>query len=123
MSTILVEKTTAYGKSEALCHVVTGAQQPVDVLGHMDFQIQTLKERLVIHRKRANTAALKKGERQITADRICDWTEHRIKVMTTARDAMADLIKAVRAELETEDDNGAARERLAVALAHCGGSS
>lgn len=43
--------------------------------------------------------------------------------MAAARAAVAEMVEAARAELDAEDDNGTARERLAAALVKFGGAA
>lgn len=62
------------------------------VLQILDDEIEVISQSLSRHRSRADRTAARKGERDIHADRVCDWAEYRRDRLRAARAEVARLI-------------------------------
>jgi len=60
----------------------------------LDAEIKVITNRLAGYRKGADKAAAKKGCRVSEADRLCEWAEHRIAELKSARDRVQEMIDA-----------------------------
>lgn len=58
----------------------------------IDDEIEVISQSLSRHRARADRTASRKGERDIHADRVCDWAEYRRDRLRAARAEIARLI-------------------------------
>ncbi|WP_329845732.1 hypothetical protein [Stenotrophomonas sepilia] len=58
----------------------------------LDDEIEVISQSLSRYRSRADRTAARKGERDIHADRVCDWAEYRRDRLRAARAEIARLI-------------------------------
>lgn len=58
----------------------------------LDDEIEVISQSLSRHPARADRTAARKGERDIHADRVCDWAEYRRDRLRAARAEIARLI-------------------------------
>lgn len=81
--------------------------EQVDVLAVLDRQLRDRAERANRYRKDAEKSARKRGEPQITADRMAAYTDLQLVELSQARAAVAALIAerdALRAALKEVED-------------------
>lgn len=58
----------------------------------LDDEIEVISQSLPRHRARADRTAARKAERDIHADRVCDWAEYRRDRLRAARAEITRLI-------------------------------
>lgn len=66
----------------------------------LDDEIEVISQSLSRHRARADRTAARKGERDIHADRVCDWAEYRRDRLRAARAEVARLIASTQQATE-----------------------
>lgn len=62
----------------------------------LDDEIEVISQSLSRYRSRADRTAARKGERDIHADRVCDWAEYRRDRLRAARAEIARLITSTQ---------------------------
>lgn len=73
----------------------------MSALDAIDYEIEKLRQDIPKYQVRANKTAFRKSERDLHADRVVEWGEHRLAQLESARAALAELIEAAK-ELEDE---------------------
>lgn len=64
----------------------------VNPLEVMDNEIRITRQKLLHYQRKAHARAKRLGQRDINADRLCDWIEYRLGMMLAARERVAELI-------------------------------
>lgn len=64
----------------------------VDPLEVMDNEIRIAQQKLLRYQRKAHARATRLGQRDINADRLCEWIEYRLGMMLAARELVAELI-------------------------------